>query len=142
MWNGKLVMAQSHWNLRRGSQLVTAGRDVMLPGCHRYGTGMMQDIFCGFHTFCLSRLGSSFTSFKCLSFMCCICEPPQPQPRLLVTPVKLKMELIQWCIIAGSLGTTDNPSMYSGIYQSLRHMLIFKIERHAKHASVAPAATC
>lgn len=32
--------------------------------------------------------------------------------------------------------------MYSGVHQSLRHMLVFKIERHAKHAHVAQAATC
>lgn len=64
MWNGELVMAQSHWNLRTGSQLVTAGRDVVLPGCHRYGTGMMQDVFCGFHTFCLSPFGLVFHIFQ------------------------------------------------------------------------------
>lgn len=92
MRNGKLAMAQSHWNLRGGSQLVTAGRDVMLPGCHRYRTGMMQDVFVDFARFLFVPVwASSFTSFKCLSFMCCVCEPPppQPRPRLLVTPVKL-----------------------------------------------------
>ena len=36
--------ALSNWNLPRGSQLATGAPSIVQPGCHSYGTGMMEGL--------------------------------------------------------------------------------------------------